>query len=884
MTAPVLSVAAAIAGVVWRRYRRPQDKATGSVGGYVAGTARSRIRARFSRVAAAQLGLRDYAAHQMESFPTHLTIPSIHQYRVEIDRSYVSLTLLSSDRTTIIDTSLLDRAIGSALIFGEPGSGKSSLTKKLFREECKRAMAGQREARLPVYVQLRDIEWGAFPSTRNEARRWLRGEIERKVTDSVGVHDPEFLLRTYKAGPGLSVILDGLDEVPAAQAEDIAIALGDVVTVLRRHSAGDTVVIVTARTQLEAILPNVVLDAFEYVYELSPFSPADVYAFLRRWPFDGDGLAQAHRIIDDLRRYPTLAEMCQNPLMLGMYVAYDQHYGSQGAAQRVRLPETRPDFYKLVLGELLLFRREEQTGTRVAGTQLRRTREELLGRLALAHLMDWTQPLNSIRWVDAVAAACVAFGHETYAEGEQALRRMAVDTGVFVEDRRGESLSFIHLSLCEFLAGLEVANSDDGTLAGVLSAAPVERRLWELAVFAVSLSGRARRATALRNLQDNGAPPAFILRVVRESQAFDDIVFRDAVYRAIKMLVDAPPRAWHDRWFSDLRLLVSCLGEAARVADVRKIPVPIPPDDVLAAIAGEDAWRFGRLLDMYLRVSPSEALSLAERFPQGHAFLDAPRIVAAMEQPALVELALDRVQRGADEAGFWALALGEAALRFELVASILVGEAPSSVLLEETRRAGTSFYWREHGPISGSVYRCVLIQGSAVIQSLWDGYVRGVPRMGVVCALARWGGKLRVGDGEEDDEFERALLNLRPVSPDRPTQELARTVAIVSEVGLPELLLPRSVVERVLQVNADEPDWLEHLSPAQMDRLRVLLLELPAAELTGTRASRALKLRPLIEGFIMVPYEPAIVPSEEQLPVADRVPDLIHYLNEHLVN
>ena len=135
-------------------------------------------------------------------------------------------------------------------------------------------------------------------------------------------------------------------------------------------------------------------------------------------------------------------------------------------------------------------------------------------------------------------------------EAAAQLGQLAVATGIFAEERPSESLRFIHLSICEYLAGKALANADDKRFRAVLDQAADGRggplyaagqRLWETVVFAVALANDARREAAVDRLAAV-APDELVLRVVRESQAYDHRVFPATLAAITKKVTGTAPR------------------------------------------------------------------------------------------------------------------------------------------------------------------------------------------------------------------------------------------------------------------------------------------------------------------------------------------------------
>lgn len=711
----------------FRRYRRSVAREFQPFGGYLAGTMRLSVGRFVSTALARQFGVRRFAELKLENFDTHLFVPSVDDARIEIDTAYVRLSLSSMAEQRVPDEVLLADGTGSALLFGDPGSGKSSLTKKLFRQSCRQAYSAPAASRLPVHLELRTLDWHSAAGDGEEAGTWLRAELLRTASAVRGMHDPRFAIDAWSRRNGLFVLLDGLDEVPGNRLSFAVDAIRGLTASLRGESPR-TKVIVTARTQLRGALPRGFLSGMNAVYELQPFSPADIFEFLRNWPYHRDRNEEAQRIFTTLLAYGTLAEMCGNPLVLSMYVAQDQRYANSENLQTVRLPDTRTEFYRSVVGELLQHRRSQQLGLGQGGSELRHRREELLGRIALDHLYRGDDPPNAISWRAAVATTRALGRHESDDEAEAYLRALSLDTGVFTEERIGESLRFIHLSLCEYLAAKEISESGEPGFADLVTAMlrPADGqdtgRLAEVVVFTSTLLKRSERLPALAELTAQGAPPELVIRAVRECQAYGSAPFEASVDELETSLAATAPESWDAAWFGAVRLLVACFDELGRLGGRNRT------EDLLKRLTNDDPERFERLFGLWLRFSPAEAFTVAELFERvGDRFDQVERLLDAMDQNELLTYAVARVTDAAEDLTTWALLLAEAALRDRLVAETL--HRLGSVGVGTRRDGGT---WETAGAAANTLLGSVLTVATDGYETLDPNTRHAMSRVGVL--------------------------------------------------------------------------------------------------------------------------------------------------------
>jgi hypothetical protein len=457
--------------------------------------------------------------------------------------------------------------------------------------------------------------------------------------------------------------------------------------------------------------------------------------------------------------------MCGNPLVLSMYVAEHERYRAAFATQ-VRLPDSRAEFYKAVIGELLVFRRQEQTAETGPTLPLRRSRQEVLGRIALDHLVHSDDPANSINFGRAVAIAKEYWHLDTDADAIVALRRLAVDTGILTDERLDESLRFIHLTICEFLAAVELAereNVDFETVLDQVVDQPESRRLWELAVFATALEKRSVRERALNRSRSRGAPLELMLRMVRESHDFELSIFRDVLEEATVRLSRPSAGLWDSVWLDQVRLLLSCLADAARLPGANTPTVA----EWLTDMVGAEAERLEPLFDLYLTRSPAEAFDLAAQLGMTDRILGNDAIMlAAMEHPDMVALAMGKVTAGGVEEARWTQILAEAALHHELVARALLDEPLPESMRRKLEDIPPWHAWHRFGPLAGSFYGGVLAAATALQGELIAlGEVRPALRLDLLSqvnpreAVAKaWNLSVAVGLGEKASEPLRKIV------------------------------------------------------------------------------------------------------------------------------
>src|SRR3989440_3582729 len=164
--------------VLVRRYRRSAGRDEERFRSFVWGSVKLSVGRRISRQLASQFGMRQYADRCLTGFPRRLYIPSVDNRSTDIDQAYIRLSLATGTKR-VSDGALLSGDTGSVLVLGEPGSGKSSLTKKLFRESCRAAYLRPFSTRLPVHLELGQMKWDSMPADATGYRDWLWDIVRR---------------------------------------------------------------------------------------------------------------------------------------------------------------------------------------------------------------------------------------------------------------------------------------------------------------------------------------------------------------------------------------------------------------------------------------------------------------------------------------------------------------------------------------------------------------------------------------------------------------------------------------------------------------------------------------------------------------------------------
>lgn len=621
---------------------------------------------------AGQLTLRRYCGLQIQKENKYLYVPSRHDVKVEIDRVFVTLTLdHQGGRAPDSYTHLNLLKAGNRLrIVGDPGSGKSSLTKRIFRDACVRGVAKPARSRLPVLLELRTL---VIPGKiRDEGLGdWLYKGLRALVEETI-VYKMGECFENYARTEGLLVLLDGLDEVSSTQYPRVQLAINALSDKLSSLSANNAIIL-TMRTQFHQQVREAFRETLGRALFIKPFTPSDIYEFLSQWPFPGDSPDWISTVYAELTDRPTLREMCANPLVLAMYVAERQ------ANTLSVLPECRTDFYSRVVEELLIKRRAKQVGASQAAGKLREQRERILGKLAFDHTLDRKQPQNSLRWADAIKIIKSVMRCNEAKAGE-VFREIAKETGLVAEERPGESIRFIHLTFCEFLAAYESVQGQEEGWKRLIAAhgefrndrePQVSSRLLEVIPFACGLAPRVRRGPAISDVTALG-DHRLLARCFMETKAYEHQCWQQFLESARNALLGTPEGSWDEQWLRDLHLFNVVVRDANQCSThAPAIVDTIDLAEFYKTLVSKQQNSLATLLSAYASQDGAAAFRLAEVCGMDLASEFPEVVVSNCDQSPFLALVVRQALNDRARLGLWSALLVEAALRSRAVAAAL---------------------------------------------------------------------------------------------------------------------------------------------------------------------------------------------------------------------
>jgi hypothetical protein len=585
---------------------------------------------------------------------------------LDVDEVFVPLTLELGGRNKTFTNSNLLEAGSRLVVVGDPGCGKSTLIKRLFRDTCQDTLNSPSHGRLPIRAELKSLAPPTANVNNADAGDWLLQQLKRSVSQIEGF-EMSRLFDAWVTDAGLLILLDGLDEVASERYSSVANEIRGLSRRLAELSSNN-VVVLTMRMQFHQQVRHELEQSYPLTLYVRPFLPNEIFTFLNRWPFGEDRKQNANRIYSELTDRPTLREMCSNPLVLAMYVEND--YESEGTDA----PDTRTQFYDKVVTELLIKRRRRQEVATGRAVSLRSQREQILGELALQNLLDPDQPANSLGWSAAIPIVQSVWNCDA-SDAEGRLRELASETGLISEERPGESLRFMHLTFCEFLAANQCVNGRKDGWQTVLNQhrkfvrsgeRQLQTRLIELLPFAHALLPRVNRGEALSDI--SSLDDRLVLgRCFLETQLYDRPEWHRYLREERDYLARTTENEWGEERIRRLHLFSVVVRDARDWhAQIARQPVSSELDKVFADIVRGNRKTVARVFATYASQDASAAFRLAGQVGVNMISEYPGLLVECCQEEPFLSLALQDMESPAADS--WCPILIEAALLYSNVA------------------------------------------------------------------------------------------------------------------------------------------------------------------------------------------------------------------------
>lgn len=324
------------------------------------------------------------------------------------------------------------------MVLGQPGSGKFTFLRKIGLEALKGKKGGFKHERIPVFIELK-----SFTSSQIDIEKFIVEEFSICGFPS----SEQFIAKALEQGK-LLILLDGLDEVPTVNTNDVISRIQNFVD---RYYTNRF--IVSCRTA--AYRNN--FQRFTDV-KLADFDDTQIEQFIGNW-FQSEvdrqaGTAQKCWELLQKPEYAAAKELAQTPLLLTfLCLIYDR---SQN------FPNNRSVLYKKALRILLeewaaekrIVRDEIYQGL---STELE---ESLLSEIAYTGFKTDKLFFSQREVVEEIKTFLAGnLNAPKYLDGEAVLKAIAVQQGILVE-RAEDVFSFSHLTLQEYLTAQYIADNN----------------------------------------------------------------------------------------------------------------------------------------------------------------------------------------------------------------------------------------------------------------------------------------------------------------------------------------------------------------------------------------------------------------------------------------
>ena len=354
----------------------------------------------------------------------------------------------------------LDRILsrsGGTVLLGGPGSGKTTLVKRLARScalgaaECKRRYP-QMPWCFPVILPIT-----TFQTERGE--RHIYQFIQDYLTALGGEILGDVFREHWAAGQCL-ILLDGLDELADSSGRTQAARAVDELLL----SVGGNRVVVTSRV-IGYNVTRLSVPAEHFILE--PFSPEEIAKFARQWyqahdralhpdhPDSAQAAKDAESLIQDIQKNPGVGTLATNPLMLTI-IALIKH-------ANVVLPERRVELYEIALNTLLRSWNRARSLSKKAPIgeepKLEKTKK-LWAAVAYWMHSNVSRVISEQKLHDQLVRVLKEdFQHPTHEADDIASSYLSVakDRCGLLEPRGPKTFAFVHQTFQEYLAAIHLA-------------------------------------------------------------------------------------------------------------------------------------------------------------------------------------------------------------------------------------------------------------------------------------------------------------------------------------------------------------------------------------------------------------------------------------------
>jgi len=325
-------------------------------------------------------------------------------------------------------------------ILGEPGAGKSTALQFIglcYARAATSQAVEQLTIKRPAIPILLRLQVSASTIVQATLRTALVAEIQSRL--ECQEEDADWLLDAWHQSPGLIILLDGLDEVPAEVRQLVRERIE------RAARSGIGRVILTSRPAGFLTLGGL------QEYTLKPFADArqEALPYLKGWlralkpEWQAQVEEKAQSLIEQMQASAALRRLLNNPLLLRLSA---QHYAATGAIAR-----SRADLYRQWVEEA--WQRARQRGASAQDKQ-----HYLAALQTLAWHMHTGGDTSATALQTALRSAGLAADDHAAAD---LLHRLREQTGLLarLSEAYTDRYLFSHMTLREYLVAIRLLNA-----------------------------------------------------------------------------------------------------------------------------------------------------------------------------------------------------------------------------------------------------------------------------------------------------------------------------------------------------------------------------------------------------------------------------------------
>ena len=335
------------------------------------------------------------------------------------------------------------------MVFGEPGIGKSTFLRKVGLE----AMKGNHEKYQPNLTPVL-LELKHFKEEQIDIQALIQKEFNTCGFPNVEKAIPDKL----KKGE-LLILLDGLDEVPDANTNNVITTIQNFVD---QHNKNRFIIScrTAARTHFRQFTD----------IEIVEFDDQQIESFIQHWFSDEPETAQECWQLLQQPEYASAKELGQTPLLLTfLCLVYDENQAFPTNRSRLYGDALRILLERWAAENRLPNRRQIYENLSIENEEI------LLSEIAYFYFSEDRLFYNQGELTDQIKTFLMdSLNAPHYLDGEQILKTIEKEQGIFVERARGE-YSFSHLTLQEYLTAKYIV---DNNLVGQVVKAHLTEPRW----------------------------------------------------------------------------------------------------------------------------------------------------------------------------------------------------------------------------------------------------------------------------------------------------------------------------------------------------------------------------------------------------------------------